>query len=191
MLSRPKSYKPSGGTHLYRSMLMIMMMMITMQLPFMLSLWHSHCESSIRLILWIQTLRRSQPSLTMSTPTTSRLLPSKTTITNLVLSSKDNIYYTIPKTVGGWLDLVLIKTLCVQLWTETPVCFDMIIFCLLSVLLANVNVLRYVCYMRSQFRLSSVCRLWRWCTQGCSRGVTRYNGVIPLRNGLQQRYPTG
>ena len=34
--------------------------------------------------------------------------------------------------------------------------------------LANVNVLRYVCYMRSQFRLSSVCRLsvclWRWCT---------------------------
>ena len=25
--------------------------------------------------------------------------------------------------------------------------------------LANVNVLRYVCYMRSQFRLSSVCRL--------------------------------
>jgi len=35
--------------------------------------------------------------------------------------------------------------------------------------LANVNVLRYVCYMRSQFRLSSVCLsvvccLWRWCT---------------------------
>ena len=28
---------------------------------------------------------------------------------------------------------------------------------MVDVLLANVNVLRYVCYMRSQFRLSSVC----------------------------------
>jgi len=30
--------------------------------------------------------------------------------------------------------------------------------------LANVNVLRYVCYMLSAVRLSVVCRLWRWCT---------------------------
>ena len=31
--------------------------------------------------------------------------------------------------------------------------------------LANVNVLRYVCYMQSAVRLSSVCRLLSWCTR--------------------------
>ena len=39
--------------------------------------------------------------------------------------------------------------------SSSAVCYPVLI--LRPLLLANVNVLRYVCYMRSQFRLSSVC----------------------------------
>ena len=67
--------------------------------------------------------------------------------------------------------------LCCDCWLPLRLCWCL--FCLCLSFLANVNVLRYVCYMLSAVRLSSVC-LSSVCLSVCDVGAP-YSGVWTFR----------